>query len=813
MKLELLKNSVIASTNGIKKAFAFPAAAISIKGRRIEAKNQIGPVKKTAKGGLSAVFDEGEIRFKVSVFPGGAGWFFKQVEITASKELPTPDYVEVDFQKTTAPGLKRRGYMGSLFIEKPELGEEEGAGVLSGCGYPLFGDDMFTGLEHPAAFNTVLSSKGDKASWNLRHFPTWQGKSIKSPRAVIGMGRQLRDLFFDYLATIRRPVMKEPLIIFCTFWSDPYIGSSEYKTTLEGYEKYIEAFSKLGLRPDVYMLDAGWQDRRSFFRAKRSYGGEKALRRIGEKAREVGSDLSLWVSTNGPVGMDMDYLRKQGVKIGGGPSSHYSGNGYALMTDERLDKELTERFLRLASPEYGVRLFKVDWDNECAGVENDPKYPTINHVREASMNMMARLDKEELKVNPRALTRNGRWPSPWHLTYSSHVSLPDGGDCEYSLLPSLSQRDAASTHRDILYWCVHQRDQSVFPLDVYDNHEFGHSFRNPFQEEPGSWSNACVWAIMRGTSYHQFTLLPEALEDWQVKILGRVFEVIRTHAADIITDRSQMLGGSPGKGEVYGFLHERKGHGLVLALRNASALPQEYKLPACAPKYQQYYPCCRTFKAGETVVFGPHEVKVLSSKMLKLPEKECQLMPSGKGKYECFLPASKRADVVKFQQIPELKIIHNEVKTSDDSLQIFFGMQVPYRMRNFKMLLRIFGKGYENAKVRLLTSRYSSCGGSAYGVPVEEVPYGMPGHGERKNPDARSQRDSRYFAADIPQGGEVFCRLTISGANIKPEELELWAAGFEAPARSKEEGFTMQEKGLCLPYPHPDGFPRNVRIR
>ena len=796
--------------------FNFPAAAISIAGSRIEAGTPIAPPRKLRGGGWEAVFEDGPCRFTVTITPGGSDWFFKQVEISSETELPTPDYLEVDFQKTRAPGLRRYGYMSSFCKASEANSEEESSGLVPGCGYPLLGEDLFTGLEHPAAFNTVLSNRGGTSAWQLRHFPIWQNGKIKSVRAVIGLSRNPRERFFDYLDTIRLPRLSSPLIAFCSFWSDPYKKNMEYLVNSDSYESLLEAFSKLGLRPDVYTLDAGWQDRKSFFRAKRAYGGECSLKELGKELRAAGSDLSLWVSTNGPVGMKPDFLRSKRIAVGGGISSHYSGPNYGVMMDPKLEKALTRRFCELASPEYGVCHFKVDWDNECAtSPEFDRIYPTRDHVREASINMMVRLNAAIRKINPRALSRYGRWPSPWLLMLGDHIFLPDSRDCEYVDFPSLNQRDASTTHRDLLYWCSHVRDGSVFPLDAYDNHEFGHSLRNPFQESPGIWSNTCVWAIMRGTSYHQLTLMPESLEEWQVKILRRTLEVLRKHAPEIITGRSRMFGGNPAAGKIYGFLHPGAKGKVLLALRNSSPLPQEYQMPDFAPYYEQYYPDCRHFRAGEKIVFAPHEVKVLSGGKARetssLPY-PCQLVPVSDSRYECYLPASRKPDVRKIHQIPKLRQIHFETRKDAAGLELCFGLRVPWRMRNFKLLFRITGKNRDHIKPVLLTSRFADCKVSAYAVPVAEIPYGIPSPAQIKNPDTIPQHKARYFSADLPQGGEVFCRLTLSGAAVMTGDIELWVSGYEAPARSPEKKLLCFKPDFYLPLPHPDGFALNLRL-
>ncbi len=801
---------------GYTRNFDFPAVAVAFGGKRIEAGTSAGAPRRLDDGSWVAEFADDGYHFTVTVTPGSSDWFFKQVEITTDSELPTPDYLEVDFQKQAAESLKCRGYLCTCTDVKDVVSDEESQGVVPGCGYPLIGRDLFTGIEHPAAFNTIVSEDNGICHWQLRHYPTWQNGKIASCRAVVGLCGNPEERFFDYLDTVRLPVLKSPLVAFCTFWSDPYIGEKEYLVTEENYISLLEAFKKLELRPDIYTLDAGWQDRNSFLRAKECYGGERALMELGRKLREAGSDLSLWVSPNGPVGMSMDFLEKSGVTVGGGKSCHYTGPGYGVMLDKRLQDELIKRACELASPEYGVRHFKVDWDNECATApEFNEKYPTRNHVREASLNLMAHINHLTREINPDICTRNGRWPSPWHLKFTTHVSLPNGGDCEYADFPALSQRDAGANHRDFMYWCVFVRDRSVFPLDVLDNHEFGHSLRNPFEESPDVWSNTCVWAIMRGSSYHQLTLMPESLEDWQADILRRTIEELRRNPASLITRHSQVFGDCPARGGIYGFRHPAENGSCVIGLRNSSPLPQEYVVPSYAPFYEQTYPVCSRLAAGEKIVFAPHEVKVLHGRMTDdytLPESVCQLIRQPNSSYKCFMPASSRPDVLKIHQIPELRKTYFKREEKENETGFSFGVMVPWRMRKFKVLFKVNGRDCTASDIEFRTSRFSYCRESSYTAPFSELAFGIPGTGERKNPDSMAERNARYFAADIPQGGEVFFSITIKKSGVKSEDIELWVSGCEAPARHPEDGEIELPPNLIMCMPQPLGFPRSLRL-
>ena len=818
VKLSLDNGVLCAVTpDGLYRKFSFPAAAVSFDDERFEASVPAGNPLPLPNGGWMAEFSAGPCRFKVTVTPGEGNWFFKQVEVVSDTDLPTPDYLEVDFQKQRAEGLECRGYTCTSGAESAEsLNDEQGSGVVPGCGYPLVGKDMFTGIEHPAAFNTIVSEEDGVFHWRLRHFPVWENRKITSYRAVIGLSNEPLELFYEYLDTLRLPVLKKPLIAFCSFWSDPYAGNFEYIVTRENYDSLIDAFNKLGLRPDIYTLDAGWQDRNSILRTKECCGGEDGLMDIGRKVRSAGADLSLWMSPNGPVGIAGDFLRSRGIAVGKGASCHYSYGEYGVLIDERLEKELTDRACELVSDKYKVCHFKVDWDNECATTcDFKEKYPTRNHVREASINVMARINRAARAINPALMTRNGRWPSPWYLHLTTHVSLPNGGDCEYGSLPALSQRDASSNHRDFLYWCVFCRDRSVFPLDVLDNHEFSHSIRNPFQETPGVWSNTCVWAVLRGSSYHQYTLMPEALEDEYAEVLRRTMAVLRAHPEKILTGRSRMIGGNPLAGSVYGFVHPGRDGSAVIGLRNSLPIPVEYTMPQEFLYYEQSYPDCRRFCAGEKVVFAPHEVKVLSGRNDNhkfLPDSLCQLVPDGNGNCLCYLPASQKPDVLDVHRIPELRETYRSEQVPENGIELAFGVMTPWRMRDFKLILKVNKKDCTAEQIQLRTSRLKSCRESSYTVPLAEIPAGLPGSGERKNSASVPERTSRFFAADMPQGGEVFFSLSFDNRSIAKEDLELWLTGYEAPARQPEETLLPEPADTLLFIPHPQGFPRNLRL-
>ena len=809
MKIQLIKNKLKAfSAQGIEKTFAFPAAAVSINGQRIEAATLTGSEDRGTT--LIRRYTDCGIEFEIKVTPSKGDWFFKELTLKSTEELPTPDYVEIDRQKLPAGGMKRRGYIATTKNRVRPGAEEEGGGIMPGCGYPVMGRELFAGVEHPAAFNTV---NGDK-TYSLQQHPVWKNKTITCCRAVTGFSKSPEELFYTYLDTVRIPALKKPLVSFCSFWSDPYLGNYEYDVNPGNYSSLVNAFSNLGITPEIYTLDAGWHDRRSFFNAKKAFGGNAGLKKVGKLFRDHGAELSLWVSHNGPMGMDWDFLTSKGIAVGSGESSAYCGQNYGVMLDTKLEKALCKRFCELASPEYGAVHFKIDWDNDCAvSPEFKEKYPTRDHVREGSIDAMIRISEAMRRVNPNVVIRNGWWPSPWWLMSVNHVFLPDSGDSEFSTYPALTQRASAANHRDLMYYAVLRRDGSLLPPDAFDNHEFPHARRNPFCEFPSDWADTCMWAVLRGATYLPMTLQPESLESWQAELLKETFAFARKNASSIYTGNSRMVGGNPNRGELYGFEHrDNRKKQTFLALRNPAPAVREYTFDTPYAESVQIYPDFRRVAKGEKILFAPHEVKLIvsSEEKWELPF-ETPFMVTKEG---VFLPNNMRPGVKEIYCLPELVDLGTVFRSVENGAEIETGIRVPYRMRSSRLFLTVKGCGETHPVIRLRYSRYkgwhrvASCT-----LPVTEMPFGNPGNGEAKNPDMTVDPGCRYYTFDVPQGGEAFLNLEISGFQPQKEQLELWYCGKMAPARAPEKvKWSCKKLKNTLPPANPEGFPMNFRL-
>jgi hypothetical protein len=761
----------------------------------------------------------GPLRLKVeySEIPNGLR---KHIELSCSVTLPTPDYLIVDRQTVPDGAMRRCGYRASAADFTGRKGEEEGGGIMPGCGYPLIGKRCFVGLEHQAGFNTVLQQTEKNTQYELRQHPIWRNGCLESANAVFGVADDPEEAFRLYLDGIICAPLKEPLFSFCTFWSEPYLGNYEYQVGGDNYLSIVRAFTRLGLHPDIYTLDAGWQDRNSVFAAKSECGGEAGLISLRHVLARHDTRLGLWISHNGPMGIAPEYLRKLGIAVGAGESSTYCGSNFGVLVDEKLEKLLTERFCALASSPLHTVHFKMDWDNDCAvSSEFKSQYPTRDHVREGSINAQNRIAMAIRRVNPAVVIRHGWWPSPWQLTYANHLFLADSGDSEYSSLPSRDQRNSCSTARDIQYYNHFRRDKSMTPLDCIDNHEFPQAPRNPFFCDDAVWCDTAMLAIMRGSSYLPWTLQPEALEDSQAKIIRQVMAFARANAKRIFTRRGDMILGHPGQGEIYGFRQISDANECWCLLRNPRPLPTllEFDAETLSPfpfaQVRQIYPYCAELPPAGKLLFTAHEVKLLifSSRAVALPWKQPYQVVRENDRYLCRFPASVQISSKIGPDVAPVYRTNHLIIDKVESMRINNGHRIGFRLRSFyrtrRPELQMCFKGMpDDTDIRLYCSRSTVSVGCCYPLPLKELRRGVPGLPEQRNPESVSSECVRYFTAGFPAGGEIFLRLELSGP--RPfKHGELWASGFEAPSRGRSIRHRAPEVPPVPPPVHPLGFP------
>jgi hypothetical protein len=810
--------------------WSFPAFALRLGGEDLAA--EAFALTGTAADAQSATFSyenastglRAEVKYWLE---GDKPWFRKQVVLRAPSDTPTPDRLWVDRQPAPPPPIRRVGYG---LRGGPEREEQVGLDTYAaqpGCGYPVYAGDWFVGLEHPAAFTIP----GERLE--LYQHPTWDEQGvIESFSAVYGVApgpAHVAEAFMDYVWHIRLPRLAKPFITFTVGWSTRYLGGGEYLESFESEEAFLKGLLELGLRPDGFGLDAGYFDRRSLFRHKEDDEQDTRFLAFAERLREHGLDLALWVTHNGPVGFDLDWIRSQGWRTGEGPGTPYCWGEYVVMMQPEFEEALGRRFERLVG-ELGVRHLKIDWDNECAtSGEFAERYPTPDHVREATIKVFNRLDRRLRARNPNTITRNGWWPSPWWLCWANHVWLVDSGDCEYASWPSRTQRDRDLTHRDASYYQIACRSETPCPLDAFDNHGFADSVANPFSDEPHTWADNAVMAFTRGTTYLHVTACVEDLRRWQADTLQQALDWMRFHADELGTRGTRMVGGDPAFGAVYGFLHPSP-EAAWLVLRNASPEPQSTFLPIAEwVRYalgtiRQVYPFWQDLPLLEPLTLLGHEVRLIRVRREPTPDPSpipgapfmVRALPRG---FEYSFPGGKRLTarigptVHPDMQIPEISAELTFDGPIENGWRLQWYAGLPHRFERAELYVKLRGpqEALDAVAVIARCDRYrGSAGGHA--IAAERIfRQEQRGYGTSRWLPPLGPRDRDDYVLKLPDGGYAGLTVDITGDGAAAVKVDAWITGWEATARQTIKREAPPMPGPLLP-PHPYGFARWLKL-
>ncbi len=822
------KDGHILATNrlaGSLTRLACPGVALSLGGEAIsftdaEVRARDGEVLLTCRDAASGI--SAAVRYWLE---GEEPWFRKQVTLQAPPGTPTPGRLLVDRQPEPPLPLRRVGYglRGGPASEEV-IGLDTYANT-PGCGYPVYAGEWFFGLEHPVGF----AVPGE--TLELYHHPVWdeQGRITSFP-AVFGVGRSHVDVpcaFMDYIWQIRNPRLAKPFIHVTTGWSTRSFAPGEYVDSFEGREAFVDAMLRLGLRPTALGIDAGWFERASMYHAKGDDDRDTRMIAFRHSLQERGLKLSVWVSHNGRTGFDMDWIQGQGWEIGEGPGS-YSWGQYVVMMQPEFEAALGQRFRQIVGP-MGADHLKIDWDNECATNEHfSERYPTPDHVREASVLVFNRLDARMRKVNPDLITRNGWWPSPWWLKYADHVWLVDSGDCEFIAWPSRTQRDRDITHRDAMYYHITRKAETPFPLDGYDNHGFADALDNCFTTERHTWLDNAVLSALRGTTYIHFPLCPEAIRQWQADMLQGVLDWWEYHADELGGRESRMVLGNPAQGEVYGFLHPCRG-GAWLALRNPSPEPQGVRLfPEAWLGYdpmttRQIYPYYQDTISHDITLLG-HEVRVLQFLLEAAPpmsplEGVPFLAEAVGDGFRYSFPGNRPLGhgigpvVHPDMQIPDLTAEEVSAAAVEGGFRRQWYAGVPHRMEQAELFFTTRGPHdlLDRVQVRAGTSRYRG------DVIRESSPLTRIFRGEKHGYGTRvilpplEPRARDDYLMPVPDGGWTGLTVELLGPGVETLGFNAWLTGFESPARQTLKRPEPPVPGPLLPS-HPYGFSRVLKL-
>ncbi len=522
-------------------------------------------IRKSADGTI-------ELRFPLALRPersyGQPGLAATLVYALAPKQFYTRQWLE----------LKTLG-AGKLFLDSdaPFAGRIGGARFrLGGFGQPLFGRDLFLGLEYPSSINRARGSRvrlGRIVGRNLG------AGGYRTQAAVLGVTPEgaVHRWFMRYVAAMRVAPVR-PYLLYNTWFDLPERLMNEAALSRRARQFHRILTQRYHLRLNAFVLDDAWDNYSTLWRVDRGRfpGGFAPL----VKALDgVPTRLGLWF---GPIGgysnrrLRLEAARRLGMEI--------TTNGQFLCLAGRNYSRYFTHTLLDYQRRFHVTYFKLD------GIPfgcNDPNHghPVGIYSREADLRVFRRLLMRLRAQDPRVFINatTSIWLSPWWLKYADTVWM-GGSDSGYLPgVPTLQPRESAISYRDSVLYLDFVRHHLQFPMNSLMTHGIirgRHNLLGGRAEPLGEWENEIVHYFSVGNMMYELYITPALLDrrEWDALAAGIGWAEANAHP---LLDNSTMVLGDPAKRQAYGFVHASPARTLVM-LRNPFVRPQDVSLPLSA---------------------------------------------------------------------------------------------------------------------------------------------------------------------------------------------------------------------------------------
>ena len=492
--------------------------------------------------------------------------------------------------------------------------------TLGGFGQPLFGEDIFLGLEYPTARNTVSGNAVTLGGYVGLNIPTG---GFTSEPAVIGVAPTglVHRQFLDYVNRMRVAPVR-PFLLYNSWYDLQRLAMNHGNTLARVQDLQKMLLSKYSLHLDSFVLDDGWDDMNKLWETdpQRFPNGFADL---AAALKGIGSALGMWLGPAG--GYDQRNLR---VAAGKAQGMEVTSNGlYLCIAGRNYSRFLADTVLKYQK-EYGVNYFKIDGTPFGC---NDPDHghPLGVYSNEAAARALIGMVQKARAQDPTVFFNltTGIWLSPWWLRYADTVWM-GGEDSGYlPSAPALAPRQSAVSYKDsVLYddFVIHQAQFPISSLMTHGIIKGKYNMLGGDNESIEDFRDEVVHYYSAGNMMYELYISPDILSAAEMDALGNVTKWATANAHPLL-DNSTMIGGDPAKREPYGFVHSSAAQSIVM-LRNPFVAPRTMRLKISdengfrqtdgAQALEIQYPYRKVLPAvnyGETVTFdlGAYEELVL----------------------------------------------------------------------------------------------------------------------------------------------------------------------------------------------------------
>jgi len=340
------------------------------------------------------------------------------------------------------------------------------------------------------------------------------------------------------------------------------LGKGPYIRKVVMLDPINDKLKKYGAKLDAIVPDHGWQNTKAF-----EYIFQPQVNATHSPLPDLAKALKKHDDTRLGIWMALDGTNNStahGLKIGYKPAytedfrrryKWMAGKTYFDILDPKYQRDL-KKALKFLIADAGVDYIKHDFNHNFTS-----RSLTQRHAREACLDVTLGLLEYERSLNPGVYQNytNGSWFSPWWLQHVDSLWMMSGDSDNSRKYPHLAHRDRSTSYRDEYFYENFNNPKRcarpVIPIANFMTHGIIFSEKRPFTDGKDlldDWANHVMMYFARGTMVKELYLTPKLLNEAQWEILGRAANWAQRNQHRL--KNTVIIGGNPGKGEVYGFV-------------------------------------------------------------------------------------------------------------------------------------------------------------------------------------------------------------------------------------------------------------------
>ena len=535
---------------------------------------------------------------EVITMKDGDSFMRKRLDISVGEgqaEKAKIDYIDLENMQISQDDLKKDEYRSikDNMADNPDMGGMKGDYLE--LGQPYYVGAMYWGCEFPETENKIKGSNSF-----IRYY---YGKSLKSDDkfeynegnengkmttwdAVVGAARS-RDYsvtqsdFYEYIETIAIDTE------FRQQYNSWYDNMKEITDEIiqKSFFEIEKGFTQYGIAPlDSYVVDDGWTNYSSFWDFNNKFPNE--LYNSSLQVNQLASNFGLWLGPRGGYGTERtiaNWIASNGL----GSVNNQSG-GDINISDARYLTKLNKDVFCEYQDKFDINYWKLDGMLLNPSTEQSEYYVTGNPLYTISEtyerwtdifeDMRDNRAGKDLWLNMTSYTN----PSPWHVQWVNSVWMQNTGDTGYTDSFNATDEEAMLTYRDNAYYNFLNEREWQLPNKYFYNHDpvYGLTANDAYHRPDIKYTddemrNHLYMLGTRGTAFWEYYYSYSMFDDNKWQINAEAAKWIEDNF-DIL-QKSQMFGGKPNDGNVYGYSCWNGKEG-ILSIRNPKNEAQSYKV-------------------------------------------------------------------------------------------------------------------------------------------------------------------------------------------------------------------------------------------